>query len=590
MTPEDASFFMGLRASFRRGGFAEDADRAMQTVRSYLDSHDGSQDFVAYGRLLQTAFEATEDAATAVEKKGPGGGRREQAESALELLKDATFGAAQTGFTCNFRSMYLARYANQALRLDERSEASQAVNEYESMVTGSGCPDYAAGQAGNMASVYGRLGLIAQFKNLVDNHVEPADTNDAADARARLAVYEAFEIAQDGKVPEAIAKVKNAQDTVQDRIEYLTYIGSGRDRDGRAYLARLLSQEGNHQAARQVADAAWDLAVSEAYATEAGDSPMTFIGQGCRKVARLYQWLDQPDKAQNRARTCADRAQTVFAGASTANQADTAKQLGYLHLWVDLPGEALAFSDTLYGVGSYLGTPDKRVANRRAVAELRSSAGETARALTALEEAVETHLPGIADTNSNDGALEDALDEARQTADQFAQLVADVRSRVTEAGTASQQQQDWIAEARDKGVTLLTDGGDLAGGWPGATALLRAFSDPDKRATQGSEVVGLLTTLRAEDAAEDLAGKAKATNVRNERLERIAQGLTGWNDFPGTKLARFDYDGDGQPDFFSPASTANERAESPLSLDGDIDGDGRMATTDRTPYCATCDS
>ncbi|MFA9459537.1 carboxypeptidase-like regulatory domain-containing protein [Thiohalorhabdus methylotrophus] len=601
MTSDDAKFFQNLRSSFRRGGYDEDADRAMELVRSFIDANGGSYT-TAYGRLTTAARDAAEDAVAAIEEQGPDNGRQEQAESALDLFGDAVYGLGTTGVACNLRSMHLVDYADLALQLADQTAASEAVTDYESLATGAtgDCSGFAVGRAGDMASVYGRLGLVSEFNDLVDNYVEPADADDAAEARARLAVYEALDMARNGNVSAAITTVEDAQENIQAQIEYLTTVGSGGGRGGRPYLARLLWQEGEKSAARQVADAAWGLAVSDGYAQEASDAPGTFVGQGCRKVARLYEWLEQPEKAKSRARACADRAQEVFAGSTTDNQAKTAEQLGYLHLWVGLTDEALAFSDSLYGVGSYLAEAEERVKNRRRVAELRSSAGETARAMQALKEAVAKHLPRVASTSGDDEALVDALYQARWTARAYLDIVTDVRERVTENGMASQQQQDWVDEARGRVSALLTDGGNLSG-WAGARAFLDALNDPEERADTGSLVVGLLAAARDYDNAEELARAAEQDPVRNARLVKIAEGLggqtidmdgivgvEGWDDFPGTNVAHYDHDGDGEPDFFSKQSTSSERASSALRLDTDIDGDGDPDTSDRTPYCDTC--
>lgn len=593
MTADDATFFMGLRASFEQAGLKEQADEAMETVRAFIEGNGGTYT-TAYGRLSTAARNATEDAVSALEEGGSA--RRVRAESALDLFGEAVSGLGDTGVACNLKSMYLTDYADLALRLGERSSAAGALDDYESLVEGTGCADFAAGRAGDMASVYGRLGELQRFNTLVDNEVAPRDPDDAAEARGRLAVYEALEMARSGNVGGAIDHVEAAPQTdIQDRIEYLTYIGTGRTQNGRPYLARLLQGEGETQSARQVADAAWDLAMSDDFATEAGGKASDFVGQGCRKVARLYEWLGQPDQARQRAGECATRSESVFASAATAERAEVVEQLGYLHLWVGLDDEAADFADTLYNRGTALGL-EERLANRRAVAELRSATGDAAGALSVLDGAVR-ELPGLANVNSGDEAIEDALDQAVYTARNYFQVGRDVRKRVTESGFADVQQHNWVQEARAAMVGLMTDGSDLPGNWTGARGLIDALNDPDEGAQRGSEATGILAAARSWEEAEAMARSAADEPVRNERLRAVAEGLNGQSpgdflegrdDFPGSSIAHYDFDGDGQPDFFSRRSTMAERNASALQLDGDIDGDGVSASRDGTPYCADC--
>lgn len=77
------------------------------------------------------------------------------------------------------------------------------------------------------------------------------------------------------------------------------------------------------------------------------------------------------------------------------------------------------------------------------------------------------------------------------------------------------------------------------------------------------------------------------TGPRNKAFGAIANAYKNVNLFPGTYVARFDFDGDGQPDFFNKYATPAHITESGLSMDEDIDGDGVFDTDDTTPYVSS---
>ena len=62
--------------------------------------------------------------------------------------------------------------------------------------------------------------------------------------------------------------------------------------------------------------------------------------------------------------------------------------------------------------------------------------------------------------------------------------------------------------------------------------------------------------------------------------------MTTKNDFEDSEYATVDTDKDGKPDFFYPWVTEAEIAQSGLTLDEDIDGDGINDNEDTLPYVA----
>lgn len=67
--------------------------------------------------------------------------------------------------------------------------------------------------------------------------------------------------------------------------------------------------------------------------------------------------------------------------------------------------------------------------------------------------------------------------------------------------------------------------------------------------------------------------------MQNELLQVVALGVATQDEFPKYDFAKFDFDKDGKPDFFSPLGSHDE-----LSIDDDIDNDGVKNDTDLKPY------
>jgi hypothetical protein len=254
--------------------------------------------------------------------------------------------------------------------------------------------------------------------------------------------------------------------------------------------------------------------------------------------------------------------------------------------------------DRFRALGGVLSDPVDRIRHLMEVALLRSSGGDPARALNTLDDAVR-ELGQIATPSSDQAVINQALDLAsyirsgsvrNSLTGSFVQVAEDLRRAITDSGWADVTQQEQVNLARDR-VRMLVEGDDaLPGTWPGSLAMIDALAASNDRTTQTHSAVRWLASARGYDLARTIALDIEEAPERHRQLLNIANAMNDADDFPGTALARFDFDGDGHPDFFSPGSSEAERAVSALTLDDDIDGDGILDTEDRTPYCVGCDA
>lgn len=585
----DAGFYQGMSRRLREAGLSDRVDDAVEPVERFIEINAGEPFGPAYARISIALNEGAEEAVEEAEEAGLSPGAVEEALAAVNLFYDAARGQGEQGIPdgkYKLRALQITDAAELYARLDARERGLEAINAFEDIITG-GETDSASVYADYMAPAYGQFGEIQRFRDFLTNEIEPIDEEHAEQGRTQLAIFEAIEDARDGDVATGVERVESRHEDVLDQIESLTYRGQGSHDVGLRFLARQLFDRGLESEALEVADAAWDLASSDGLATDDDVSLDDYVSDGCRKVARLYEWLDSPDKARSRMQQCWNLAKDRASGSEGRATAAQLSAFGYL--WVDLDDQVDPVVDTLYSEGTDISDPADRHSNRMTVARLRAEAGNTARANQVLDEAVDL-LSQIGTSGSSEDDIKAALTAAATTAERYVLAADEGRRSIADEGSLTPEKRSAITEARRKAEAVIMGGEDVpgSGSWEGYLELSDALKSPSDRATREATAVKRLADARAFEPAKELARSATDRPERERRLHKIAERYTELDDYPDTDLARYDYDGDGKPDFFSPASSQDERTESPLELDSDIDGDGVKSVNDRTPYCAEC--
>ncbi len=594
ISADDGLFYQSLSRALRDAGFPEQADQALAPLNTYFDAMAGQPYTTAYGRLAVAAGSNAEDLVTEAVAQGLAGDAFDAALSSVTFFHDVVSGMGKRDSEDKcyaLKTMQLASVGEDYLQLALPDRARAVLEEYEALFDVACNQAAVATYADNFAGIYGALGLTDEFKALVAGDVraydQAHDKHYEADALAALAVYEARDLANAGEVEAAIDTVVASTDDLAEQVELLTFTGEGSTQSGKRYLARLLWDDGQPEAALAVADAAFDIATSDAFAA-AETTPGNYLGQGCRKVAILYHWLERTDLARTRMDACAALGESRMSQWSTEEQAKAWGQLAGGYYFIGAFETSQTYLDRWESLIDQLGDSGTRASQYADMALFRASNASYDLALASMAASVQASLSAATVTDNQetlDDAIHDVLGGSGNTGrvDEYQSLIEFLRTAIgpeapeTAAAAASE------AKALLRRVLVGEDGAS------GLLPLIAALNDPEDQETYRQDLVYWLTYAGYGSEAEVLAREAELATSRNARLARVAEAWVAADDYPSTTVARFDYDGDGRPDFYSPDSTEQQRTEFGLALDTDIDGDGIPDATDATPYCASCD-
>lgn len=609
LSAEDGTFLSSLSGNFRAVGRSDLADEAFATMQAFLDAEaDPNGELTTAYRVLMGEIESK--AGELVYAFRFENGSESEALSAAQLLEKVVFGAGQfyrsgapmAGYCYNFRTMNLESAALYYAQLGRDDDARRMLDEYERLLQVECNRTWARNMVDDFAPIYGRLKLLDRLERVLVEIVEPMDggLSAANKARSEVALYVARDLAIDGDMNGAIQAITQSQDSLMKQVNSLSFIGTGEGLDGsKIGLSVLLAESGFAERAKLISDHVMDTVLSDEYLAEAEASladlndnatlPSQFLGQGCRKIAALYNWLGYPEHAGNAMARCETRAIDLFAGgnASTAEKAEAHELLAAGYQWIgnnEKSRELLRTAADLVGVYS---DPGKRAYEKQVIALLYAGNGDLSEALITMDSA-RADLASIGTLESSQADLLAAIERA-QTLSQAYLFIADiVRSRIAQQGIAQASQPADAVAARNALATLWLDN-DGSSGWPGTLAAIDQLNDPEERRDQLNSGVYKLSQARYFDEAETIARTYELAPDRNKALALVARALTSYDDYPESETVRFDFDKDGLPDFFSPASPQQERDALAVSLDDDIDGDGIANASDATPYCSVCE-
>lgn len=616
ITFDDTRLLQNLSTDLGAIGEPDKANAALAPIRDFVQTLGGqSRPFSgSFSNLTAAVMSLADDNVLRAEESGMDAAQRQQAIDTVDLLRDLADNFPGVGSpviaSCLLAAQYTARYGDLYRRLGLENDAVQATATFKSYFTDRGCDQgplaanviaSMSGSAALIAPVYPTYGLDDAFETQLALLATDFWRDNMRDA-AR--VFQARNLVVAGDTPAAIALLENETSNLVTLSDNLTFDAAGTANrppftgiSGRVLGARrlfALSLDDNDLvSAAQISDAAWDLSVSEAFLNAANDQgnnaerrATLMFTRGCMRASLLALLLDDQMTARDRVRDCRDLINDRAPAATTANQIriDLLSRLSELFADSGLDDEALQLLDEARQLASQINNPGSRAsALAQQVAALQAHARGDVEAVDTLQGLPAALQSALSDASTEAERLA-ALRAVRTAAGDINNVRNIIRRNITRSGQTTATQTALIDDIEAL-LRHLANGEE--GGFSGLIQGAQSINNPQDRATVEALAAEVLLLAGDLEGARDLALAASGAE-RNRRLESIAGLLLARDDFPGTSVARFDFDGDGRPDFFSPQASASDIAGSGLTLDPDIDGDGIPDDIDETPYCAQC--
>lgn len=589
---DDTRLAQNLSINFGLADLDVEAQQVLSPLLEFRERFGGPENPWSgnYFNLTTGLVELAEDLVASAEEAGLNGPALQRALDATNLAArwvDDMPGPQPGPITCAaIQSQYTARYMNLYSRLGENERALEGVNKFEATLA-LDCNSFASFYIDIGVPTYGQLGLNERLRDLATGVPYPSVIN-AVDIE--LATFNAVEAARASGGAAAIAAMEDGIGGLQDRFEAMVF-GLTTDRGTFSFLPGTLAERlllaGLDDAATEVSDAAWELVTSGGFRAQATD-PDSLILRGCRAGAIASDVISSNQIAIERMEECSSIASSTFDDSSSTQQRFNAqKQIaeGFISLG-SYRSEPLNRAKTQ---AALISEPSTRLTAISDVALLQAEGNELSGGLQTLDQSVIPDLNSLSSGAVSVDETEAFLDQVMSVAETYNDLVDIARTQVSQVPVWSAEDQGVVEQSRLR-VRELIDGGLASIVTFGGVLSLLDGLDEDGRVDQRMAAVEILAQARHYDFAETIARDSNNPVAdRDEMLADIAGALTGADDFPGVSIARYDYDGDGYPDFFNPASSQSERDQSPLTVDDDIDGDDIPDTIDPTPYCSTCE-
>ncbi|MBZ2188105.1 hypothetical protein K8B33_03285 [Alcanivorax sp. JB21] len=606
-----------LSTDFSNAGETERAEQALAPISDFILAQGGQQKPFNgnYSTLTSAVLNLANERVTAAENAGLTGLAQQQAVAAVNLLQDLTDNFPGVGSSmvasCLLASQYTAMYGDHYRRLGLAQDAIQATDNFASYFTSRGCHEgpmattaliSMSAYAKFIAPVYPTYGLDDAYQEMLDllftDHYRTEVRNAALIFVVRNQIVEGdFDGAMDTLTHDISSPVElmNAYTHSGNGVgNRPTYTGLKDRVIGTRNLFSLALDNEEFDTARLLADRAWSLSQSDAFLDAAEATGTTsqrraeqMFERGCIRAAILSLQLGDDALAADRISSCADTVNARAAAGMVPDQVrvDVLSRLAEIHVDAGLTSAARQQLEEAGTLASGINDPLSRAMQlAQAVAAMQAHAGAEDAARSSLA-AVLPALQDAWEAAADEAARVDVVEAARLYGNHVAVVRDILRRNVARSGVATATQQALMEDYADLLRRVATgEDTDFIGVLPGAATINNAQDRADAE-KQAAELLALAGEL---DDARTVADQASGAE-RNRRLTGIATLLVQQDAFPGTRLARFDFDGDGRPDFFSPQASATDITLSPLTLDTDIDGDGEPDSTDRTPYCALCD-
>ncbi len=559
LTTADAQFLQGVGSSLRKAGDGAGAQRMSAYLESFLPHLDTP---ALYGRVIVGTWQLADEYIAAGEEG-----------SALPLVLSMEDLAAQTppnvfswGRTYRARVLYLLETAKRfaTLGLDEdvvgvweRVRQIRAADGMENLTEGDTwgyIPDF--------------VELLYQIGRREEALTLAGQIPESHSARGKAIKLIATIEAIDGNLPAALSIIEAHFTDPIDKIEALTYFALNKSSE---YIALALIRREALETAREALDIAAALPDEIQTATERARYQQV-IQRGYVKIADLYHLVGDDASAFEMLVKAEVVAATML---GLQNEVDSLIDIliGYHQIGEEHIADQLLFdaAEALAGAQDVSAFDLANLYHRLLGTSLDIGRSEaTAQILPKYLAVVRTIFDPwtIYSGNERDRQLRRQVEHLIRAARYSRQIHHRIGAR--DLLLEASQLARLISVEKDR-VALFV--GPLPGG--------------AESVVSGLAIAGFFDEALAMAEQRDEYGRLTLTVPgRNQGLLAIARVYAQRDDFPGTKVASIDFDGDGRPYFFHPLASPEEIVASGLVLDDDSDGDGIPDIFDRRPLFA----
>ncbi|EAT10940.1 hypothetical protein HF888_05545 [Bermanella marisrubri] len=604
MDQADAALIDGLASAYREAGFSSEADATITPVNNFIAENAGAYS-VAYYILTFSFSNKAKELVEAAEAANFTEDSVRAAKASIDLFANINegVGAQSSANKCDGADYFKARTFNYPkiaeyyIRIGDTAGVQATVDKFEGIRAEECTAQQTIAYVDDMASVYGYLGTISDYIDMVNNDTSLTQTYIDRSLSA-AAIYQALDLAKTANeadsdnVADAITMVSALYPDDQDasdlasRITYLTNNGIN-ESDPSSYLGLKLLKQNYLEEGAQVFTAAWEIATSDTFINGQLDNGTQLTRYGCSKIARItYQRIDQ-SLGQSRMNECA----TILANFETEG-ATSAVSEAYTYLASDalttgLDSLAQQAFEKAIAYASLLNDEERVDAVRAALlypieSGLLATGVDISAITTPLDE-LTIAFNDTAEYATTQEEIKNAANLGIRTLGAYANVVHGLRAAATE-GVLLTDQADTVNAIQTEASALLLE----------VFALIQTLADADDREdvmnyafgignTANLKWIGIFDTLAS--LIESMQETESQSLINGYRAE-LANQILNADAFEGEDLAKIDQDNDGLPDFFTANASAEDIMNSRLIEDSNVDGDNVNDSMDSTPFYA----
>ncbi len=594
---DDADMFRTLATRYNKQGLTEKAEAILAPVYAFIEANAGTYS-KAYGSIGTAASKTADALIEEAEAANFSSATLADALNAVEFYATILdgYGLQSSSSSCGdhykLKAFGYTGLASFYARLQQADKTREAINNFIALRAEYACTSQKTDfYVRYLVEEYAYLDDIDGFLTMAKDTIQ-SDTY-LTKAENAAAVFVALDLAKEGNIDEAIAKITELypDDTdasdLEDRLELLTNAGIS-ESSVNSYLAARLFDQGYTDAGAEALSEAWNIVTSDTYITAQSDDGSQLMYKGCSKIARMtYENVDTI-LGQSRMDTCADVAtdfeslgsSLAISNAYTYLTTDALK-INYSTLAASAFTKAISYANLLSGIDKIDALQD---AVYYTMDQGLTDAGVDFDDIIAPLISAESGYNTLAASAASEDEYDDASDIARSIVATYNTMLYGMRSSVVKFGTYTGFSED-VAQVQSRAAALIMDAENLVSQIVSEDSRDSYYCYLYGYSTCGSatEYLGIYDTM--ETLLDEMAETESSSSINNYRLT-LAKHIINQDAFPGSDVATTDIDNDGMADFYEAYADDDEISSSGIVSDTDVDGDGTDDSMDATPFYA----